>query len=113
MNDIVDKGPNKYSYVKRARTLLWALLCQAVLNDPKVEDSAETFGCGLSVEAQFTDWLSGFATTRCRFILSDLVEDKVYADKVAEGKFGFMRTNAAFKRAMEIAHKAGDGSSSV
>ncbi|MGH7822013.1 MAG: AIPR family protein, partial [Candidatus Binatia bacterium] len=103
--DIVDKGANKYAYVQRARNLLWALLCQAILNDSKLEERAEDFGRGLSLEAQYTDWLSGFATTRCRFILSDLVADKTYAPKAAEGNFSFMRTNAAYKRSMEIAYK--------
>jgi len=103
--DIVDKGANKYAYVQRARNLLWALLCQAILNDSKLEECAEDFGRGLSLEAQYTDWLSGFATTRCRFILSDLVADKTYAPKAAEGNFSFMRTNAAYKRSMEIAYK--------
>jgi len=76
VNDIVDKGANKYAYVLRARNLLWALLSQAILNDPKLEQYAEDFGQGLSLEAQYTDWLSGFATTRCRFTLSELVADK-------------------------------------
>jgi hypothetical protein len=57
------------------------------------------------LEAQFTEWLSTFATTRCRFILADLVGDKAYAAKAAEGNYSFMRTNAAYKRAMEIAYK--------
>ncbi len=105
MNDIVDKGANKYAYVHRARNLLWALLCQAMLNDPRIEQRAEEFGKGLSLEAQYTDWLSTFATTRCRFIVGDVVEDKVYAAKVAEGTFGFLRTNAAYKRSMEVAYK--------
>jgi hypothetical protein len=38
-------------------------------------------------------------------MLSDLVADKLYAAKAAEGDFNFMRTNAAFKRSMEIAYK--------
>jgi hypothetical protein len=104
-HDIVDKGANKYAYVQRARNLLWALLCQAILNDPNLEARAEEFGRGLSLEAQYTDWLSALATTRCRFILSDLVADKAYAGKSAEGNFSFMRTNAAYNRAMEIAHR--------
>jgi hypothetical protein len=104
-NDIVDKGANKYAYVQRARNLLWALLCQAILNDPKLEERADDFGRGLSLEAQYTDWLSGLATTRCRFILSAVVADRAYASKVAEGNFSFMRTNAAYKRSMEIAHR--------
>jgi hypothetical protein len=105
VNDIVDKGANKYAYVQRARNLLWALLCQAILNDSELEQHAEDFGGGLSLEAQYTDWLSGLATTRCRFILSDLVADKMYAPKAAEGNFSFMRTNAAYKRSMEIAYR--------
>lgn len=105
VRDIVDKGANKYAYVQRSRNLLWALLCQALLNDPKLEERAEEFGHGLSLEAQYTDWLAGLATTRCRFILSDLVADKAYASKAAEGNFSFMRANAAYKRSMEIAHK--------
>lgn len=105
VRDIVDKGANKYAYVQRSRNLLWALLAQAILNDPKLEGRAEEFGQGLSLEAQYTDWLGTLATTRCRFILSDLVAEKVYAPKVAEGNFSFMRTNAAYKRSMEIAYK--------
>lgn len=106
--DIVEKGVNKYAYVQRARNLLWALLCQAILNDPKLEERAEDFGRRLSIEAQYTDWLSGLATTRCRFILSDLVADKAYASKVADGNFSFMRTNAAYERSMEIAYHRWD-----
>ena len=105
LSDEIDNSTNKYAYVQRARNLLWALLCQGILNDPKLEEQAEGFGRRLSLEAQYTDWLSGLATTRCRFILSDLVADKAYASKAAEGNFGFMRTNAAYKRSMEIAYK--------
>lgn len=108
VNDIVDKGANKYAYVQRARNLLWALLCQAILNDPELEKRAEEFGNRLSLEAQYTEWLSRFATTRCRFILSDLVADRTYAAKAAEGNFSFMRTNAAYKRSMEIAYQRWD-----
>jgi len=105
MGDIAERGANKYAYVQRARNLLWALLCQAILNDPELEEKAESFGRSLSIENQYTEWLSGLATTRCRFILSDLVEDAAYASKAAEGNFSFMRTNAAFKRSMEIAYQ--------
>jgi hypothetical protein len=105
VNDIVDRGANKYAYVQRARNLLWALLCQGILNDNDLEGFAAEFGKGLSLEAQFTDWVSGLATTRVRFILSQLVTDKLYAAKAAEGNFSFMRTNAAYKRCMDIAYK--------
>jgi AIPR protein len=77
LNDILEEGRNRYGpYVNRARNMFWALLCQAVLNDPKLEERAEAFGRDLRLPAQFTDWLSGLATTRCRFIVGDLVTDK-------------------------------------
>jgi hypothetical protein len=102
---IEEKGPNKYAYVDRARNLLWALLCQAILNDQNIEEQAERFGRSLSIEAQYTDWLSDLAIQRCRFLLSDLVADKTYAVKAAEGNFSFMRTNAAYKRCMQSAYR--------
>ncbi|MGA2035254.1 MAG: hypothetical protein ABSG68_23655 [Thermoguttaceae bacterium] len=43
-----------------------------------------------------------------RNIRAALPEDEpvnIYASKAAEGNFSFMRTNAAYKRSMEIAHK--------
>ncbi|MGH8012409.1 MAG: hypothetical protein ACREQ4_07915 [Candidatus Binataceae bacterium] len=55
--------------------------------------------------AQYTDWLSAIATTRCRFIVSDLVADKTYAARVDEGNLSFLRTNAAYDRCMDIAYK--------
>jgi hypothetical protein len=70
-----------------------------------LEEHAERYGRGLSLEAQYTDWLSSLATTRCRFVLSDLVSDRLYSQKAAQGDFNFMRSNAAYKRSMEIAYK--------
>jgi hypothetical protein len=105
VNAIVEKGANKYAYMQRARNLLWALLCQGILNDAELEKRADQFGQDLSLSAQYTEWLSNLATTKVRFVLSDLVADKAYAEKAAEGNFSFMRTNAAFKRAMDIAHR--------
>jgi len=103
--DIAGLGVNKYAYVQRARNLLWALLCQAILNDPRIEAQAEEFGRGLGLEAQYTQWLSSLATTRCRFILSELVKDSQYLVKAGEGNYSFMKTKSAYKRCMEIAYK--------
>jgi hypothetical protein len=106
ISEIVDKGPNKYAYVvAKARYLLWALLCQGILNDSDLPKYSESFGQGLGVEADYTEWLSQLATTRCRFLIADLVEDKAYKEKAAEGNFSFLRTNRAYERCMEFAHK--------
>ena len=100
IRDILEMGQNKYEFVKKGRYLLWALLCQGILNDPKLDQRAEQWGQALSVESDFVEWLSCLSTTRCRMILKDLIEDKQYAEKVAEGNFNFFRTNATYKRAM-------------
>lgn len=107
--DIVDKGANKYAYVLRSRNLLWALLCQAILNDQKLEERAEKFGRGLSLEAQYTDWLSTLATTRCRFILADLVTDKAYAAKTAEGNLASCELMPLISELWRLLTSAGDG----
>jgi hypothetical protein len=49
--------------------------------------------------------LSRLATTRVRLLLSDLMADRDYADKVAEGNLSFLRTDKAFEKCMENAWK--------
>ena len=61
---IMEKGAAKYAFMNRARNLLWALLCQAVLNDNELEWYCDGYGGGLVVEANYAEWLSGLATTR-------------------------------------------------
>jgi hypothetical protein len=105
VNDIVEKGVNRYFYIGRARNLVWALLCQGVLNEADLEARAERFGSSLSLETNFTEWLSYLATNRCRYLVRDVLEQKPYQEKVAVGNFSFLRTNAFYERCMELAHK--------
>jgi hypothetical protein len=105
VNEILAKGPNKYAYIGFARNLLWAFLCQALLNDPDLETYADGYGRGMSVEADFTEVLRKLAITRCSKLLSDVTADPAYADKVAEGNFRFLRTNTAFQKGMDRAYK--------
>jgi hypothetical protein len=105
VNDIVEKGVNRYFYIGRARNLVWALLCQGVLNEADLEARAERFGSSLSLETNFTEWLSYLATNRCRYLVRDVLEQKPYQEKAAVGNFSFLRTNAFYERCMELAHK--------
>jgi hypothetical protein len=105
VNDIVACGVAKYAELPKASNMVWALLCQGILNDEELDTHAETYGQKLTLEAPFIEWLSGIATSRVRFILSDLLEDKQFAGKADEGSFNFMRTNPAYQRAMEFAAK--------
>lgn len=102
---IAEKGASKYEYINRARNLLWALLCQGMLNDPNLGNQLERYGKSLSVEAEYTEWLNYLATNRCRFIISDLVSEEPFASKASQGNWAFLRTNQAYKRCMEHAFK--------
>jgi hypothetical protein len=104
LSEIADKGPNKYWYINRARSLLWALLCQAILNDERIDEWAELYGCRMSIEADFTGELAKLTTTRCRPLISALVADPAYTDKVAAQNLGFLRSNTAYKRCMDTAY---------
>jgi hypothetical protein len=105
MSVILEKGQNKYAYIGKARPLLWALLCQAILNEDDIEDLAARFGKTLSIEADYADLLVRLATNKCRFLIADVVADKAYAAKAEEGNFSFLRTNAVFKKCMDLGHK--------
>jgi len=106
VSDILEKGVNRYFYVSRARNLVWALLCQGVLNEADLDVRAERFGTSLSLETNFTEWLSYLATNRCRFVIRDVLEQKPYQEKAAEGNFSFLRTNAFYEKCMALAHKS-------
>ncbi|MDH7515860.1 MAG: AIPR family protein [Bacteroidota bacterium] len=105
VNDIVEKGPNKYWFLSRARNLLFALMCQALLNDPRLDELAEAYGADMSVPAGYTETLSTLATTRCRLLLSDLTALPEYAAKLEANEFGFLRGKTAFDRCMRMARE--------
>jgi len=105
VNAIVERGQNKYAYMPRARPLLWALMCQAMLNDPDFDHYAESYGDNLRHLQPLMDWWNGLAANACRLIIKDLVALPENADYVKDGNFSFLRSNATFKRAMEIAHR--------
>lgn len=102
--EITQKGQSKYWFVQRARYLLWALLCQGLLNHDKREKLADSYGTSLALPADYTDLLVTLATTRVRLLLKDLMEDKDYAAKVQEENLSFLRSDRAFEKCMENAH---------
>jgi hypothetical protein len=103
LEDIRDKGQNKYAFIPKARFLLWSLLCQAVLNDSELDTLAERFGCDMTMSNDFTGHLSHLATSKCRLLISELVSSDKYRDKAAEDNYSFLRANAAFSFCMAVA----------
>ena len=103
--EIEQKGVNKYWFIARARYLLWALLCQGILNDTNLDKLADSYGTNMVIPADYSAHLNWLANARVRLLLAELIKDKAYAAKVAEQNLSFLRTNRAFDRCMEIAYK--------
>jgi hypothetical protein len=101
--EIVEKGTTKYAFLPKARLLLFALMCQALLNEDNVEKLADEHGKDMVISADYAKLLYNLASTKCRPILSELIALPTYADKVAQDRYDFLRTHAAFKHAMKIA----------
>jgi hypothetical protein len=104
-NEIEQKGQNKYWFISRSRYLLWALICQGLLNHDDMEELAENHGNTMSIPADYTETLSWLATARVRMLLADLMKDKDYEDKVTQGNLSFLRTDRAFEKCMDLAHR--------
>ncbi len=102
---ILERGQNKYSFMPRARPLLWALMCQAMLNDPEFDKYADRYGGDLRHPQLLMDWWYSLAANSCRLIIGDLIKLPENAERVRDGNFSFLRTNATFERAMEIGRK--------
>jgi len=104
-SEIEQKDQNKYAFIHRSRYLLWALICQGLLNHPSLEDLLDQFGTSMAIPVDYTEVLSYLATARVRLLLSALMEHPDYRDKAAEGNLSFLRTDHAFDNCMDIAHK--------
>jgi AIPR protein len=103
--DITQQGQNKYAFLPKCRNLLWALLCQGLLNGDNPETLAEDFGTNLTLSTPYMEHLSYLATSKVRFLLGRLVEDPDYKARVADGNYSFLRSDTAFDRCMATAHE--------
>jgi hypothetical protein len=105
IEDVKQKGPNKYYFAPRVRNLIWALSCQGILNDKeKLEDFSDSDGHTLVIWANYSGYLSRLATGKIAPVLADLMSDKEYADNIADDKLGFLRTDAALQKCMKLAY---------
>jgi hypothetical protein len=103
--EIESRAENKYSFVRYARNLVWALTIQGLLNDRCIEDLLENYGNSLSVEADFNFIVKEIGAKKIRLILSELIKQKKNQDYVKNEKFSFLKTRIAFVDCMTIANK--------
>jgi hypothetical protein len=76
-----------------------------LLNHDDLETLADEHGTTMSVAHEYKVVLSWLATARVRLLLSELMKDREYTSKVQEGNLSFLRTDRAFQKCMEMAHK--------
>jgi hypothetical protein len=105
MQRLNDRAPKKLtSPISRARNLVWALLIQGLLNDQKLAEYLEEFGNSLAKEVSFREVLKTLASGKILPVLRDILEDKLYQDKIDKEKYNFMRTKEIFKKCMDSAY---------
>jgi hypothetical protein len=102
---IRSRGQVRYDFIGRYRDIVWALVCQAVLNDPQAEQMAVEYGSNLASPRKFTDRILELASTRVRPLIGGLLDDEEYRPKVEALSYSFMRSSRAFDKAMNSAGK--------
>ena len=71
---IVERSPMKIGpAISKARNLVWALLIQGILNDPRLPTLLEDFGVTLIRETAFREYLKNLAGTRLVPILREVL----------------------------------------
>ena len=101
---LVDHG-FPYESIVQIFFLQTARAHEIFINDEKIDDYAEEYGKTMSLPADYTELLSWIASARVRLLLSDLMSHRDYVDKVKEENLGFLRTDRAFEKCMEMAYK--------
>lgn len=102
VKEIKDRG-EKYEFVSKARDLIYGLVCQAMLNHEAIDEFADEHGHNLSVSPSFTSDLCQLASSKVRFLIRDVTQEREFSDQVSDGKYSFLRSTRAFDRCMKLA----------
>ncbi len=101
MRRLEELAPKKLAYaIGRARNLVWALLIQALLNDEKLGDWLEWYGCSLAKEADFRRILEQKASSRLLPVIKAVLSDPTYMSKIENEKYSFVRAKELYRRCM-------------
>lgn len=101
---IIENSPQKYyELFNKSKNLIWSLLIQAILNDPKLDSWIENYGTSLTSEANFTDILRQLADKKVRHILQEIWRDDKYQKNIEDQNYLFLRNKSTFDHGMKIA----------
>lgn len=88
--------------ISRARNLIWALLIQAILNDPKLPQKLEDYGSSLRKEATFREYLRTLASSKLFPILKEVLARDEYKDRMDKERYDFLRSKEVFNQCKEV-----------
>jgi hypothetical protein len=97
VQEIAARGERKYGFIVRGRNLVWALIIQAILNDPDLDAILEDYGEEVGAGQAFRTKMKSLATTKLVPILKSAVGLPAFRDQIKEERFSFLRTNAFFR----------------
>jgi hypothetical protein len=103
MDSILESAPNKFYFIKRAKSWVWAILIQAVLNDKRLSTNLGEYGLRLSIEAGFTEWIKDLSLKKVKPLLASLVAEPKNAGWIQEEKYTFLRSRSAYEYSMKEA----------
>jgi hypothetical protein len=100
---LVERSSQKLATaMSRARNLVWALLIQAILNDPKLPQVLEDYGSSLRKEAAFREYLRSLASSRLFPILKEVLGREEYKERMEKERYDFLRSKDVFNQCKDI-----------
>jgi hypothetical protein len=88
------------TFVDRAKLLLWALVCQGLLNQKDLPDLVDEFDGDLRMPEGFRERLLKIAVRQVKPTLLWLVQQPEFSASYKEERYDFLRGDKAFNRSM-------------
>jgi hypothetical protein len=103
MQRLLERSSQKLANaVSKARNLVWALLIQAMLNDPKLPQHLEDYGSSLRKETAFRDYLRTLASSKLFPILKEVLGRDEYKGRLEKERYDFLRSKEVFSQCKEV-----------
>jgi hypothetical protein len=95
-------GEKYYDVNSKSKNLIWSLLIQGLLNDPKLEIIQSNYGKSLVMEADFTELLKTLGNKKLKPILLEIYKSEKYQKQISEGKFTFLKNKTTYDHSMQL-----------
>jgi hypothetical protein len=95
-------GEKYYDVNSKSKNLIWSLLIQGLLNDPKLEIIQSNYGKSLVMEADFTEFLKTLGNRKLKPILLEIYKSEKYQKQISEGKFTFLKNKTTYEHSIQL-----------